>query len=619
MPHRKIEYFAIMSIIPEHLVEEVRNASDIVDVVSDYLSLKKSGRNFFGLCPFHPEKTPSFSVNPEKQIFHCFGCGTGGNVFTFVMQEEGVNFPEAVRILAKRAGIEIPEPDEQAVGDAQQREALYYANELAQKFYHERLFAPEGKAALDYLHGRGFTDEGIRAFGLGYAPDAWDALVNHALGAKMKPEVLQQAGLLNERESGGYYDRFRHRLMFPIANLSGKIVAFGGRRLDEDEKSPKYINSPESPIYHKSSVLYGLYQGRDAIREAGEAIFVEGYTDVMRLYLAGIKNVVATSGTSLTDLHARLINRYTAKVVLLYDSDTAGAAATMRGADILLAQNLEVRVAELEEGEDPDSFVQKHGAAPLREKLAQALPLLDFKALRIPEAAGHLDRSERIRSLVASLAQIQDGLQRQQMVHHYAENMKLDEEILWEEVRRLRKLQRLRHRRGEATTPSVPVGQQKSFAERSRIVEEELLRIMLHHQEAIPFVFSFMEVSDFHNEDYQLVAAVLFEFFKNGVHPEPEELMHYFTDPKISQFISRIVLQEPLQGGVTRDYRRWAADCLAKLQQLMVDTKIADVQQQLREREKSGGETSELMQTWKSLQEQRKRIQAKNFLPREEE
>ena len=469
-----------MAIIPQNSIEDVRHASDIVDVVSDYVSLKKKGHNLFGLCPFHTEKTPSFSVNPERQIFHCFGCGAGGNVFTFIMQEEGVNFPEAVRLLARRAGIVIPEPDEMDDSERQEREVLYYCNELAMKFYQEQLFSPTGKEALDYLHARDFDDEAIRRFGLGYAPSQWDALLKFVQAKHIAPEKLEQAGLLNPRKEGGYYDRFRHRVMFPILNLSEKPIAFGGRTLLEDKKTPKYVNSPETPIYHKSNVLYGLHLARDAIRDAGEAIFVEGYTDVMRLHLAGVKNVVATSGTALTALQARLIRRYTQQVTLLYDSDTAGAAATLRGADVLVEHGLEVRVAELAEGEDPDSFVQKNGAEAVRERVAAALPLLDFKAVQIPQAAGRLDKRERIQSLVETIAKVQDGLQRQELVHHYAEKMKIDEELLWEEVRRLRKVFRLRRRRPEADVQVfLPGAAQESFAEKSHPVEEELIRIML--------------------------------------------------------------------------------------------------------------------------------------------
>lgn len=605
-----------MAYIPEHLIDEIRTVSDVVDVISDYVSLKKKGVNYFGLCPFHSEKTPSFSVNPDKQIFHCFGCGAGGNVFTFIMREENVDFPEAARILAKRAGIEIPEPDEFDHSDAREKESLYYANELAMKFFAEQLFEPAGREALEYLHSRQFTDEDIRTFQLGYAPESWDALIKYATGRKLRPEILEKAGLVNARDSGGHYDRFRHRVMFPIINLSGKVIAFGGRCLVKDDQTPKYVNSPETPIYHKSAVLYGLFQARDAIRETDCAIFVEGYTDVMRLVMAGQKNVVATSGTALTELQAKLVHRYTRNAILLYDSDTAGATATLRGADILVEEKLDVRVAELQPGEDPDSFVQKFGIDALREKLAAALPLLEFKLLRMPESGDRVVRTEQVHSIVNTLARVQDGIERQELVREYAEKLRIDEASLWEEIGRVRKLQRQRRRRGPIEVEvQLPVETQKSFAERSRAVEEELVRIMLHNLQAVPFVLSFMELTDFFNDDYRLIATVLYQLYEHDVHPEPEEYVHYFTEPEICQFVSRVVLHEAQNRGIPDDFKRWAADCLAKLQRIMLDMRIEEVNEQLREREQSGGDPRELLEKWRDLQEQRRRVRPANFMP----
>ncbi len=609
-----------MTFIPENTIEEIRMVSDIVDIVSDYVTLKKKGTNYFGLCPFHSEKTGSFSVNAEKQIFHCFGCGTGGNVFTFIMREEGVLFPEAVRILAKRAGIEIPEPDENDNTSLQEREALYYACELAAEFFHQQIFTETGQSARDYLAQRQFTDNAIKAFQIGYAPNEWDALLKYAEAKHMQTEVFEIAGLLNKRDSGGYYDRFRHRVMFPIMNLAGKVIAFGGRKLEADKTVPKYVNSPETPIYHKSNVLYGLFQAREAIRENGEVIFVEGYTDVIRPALAGVKNIVATSGTALTELQARLVNRYTGKVIMLYDNDLAGAKATMRGADILIEQGLEVLVAELDQGEDPDSFVQKNGVEALRQKLAQAQPLLEFKTRSLGKSGS--DKQEDIQSLVGTLSRIQNGVKRQEKVHEYAERMKIDEEILWEEVRRLRRLQRTRRRFDNANRPAeaqlrAPVS--NSFAARSRPVEEELVRIMLIYTRSVPYIFSFMELTDFYNDDYRSIAELMLQLHENNIRVDTEELVHYFHEPEIATFVSRIVHQEKNAAGIAPDYYRWAADCLAKLQRLMLDTKLLEIQEQIRDREKTGGDAKELRQRYYTLQSQKVRIKAANFLPQKQE
>ncbi len=607
-----------MSFIPENLVDDIRNASDIVDVVSDYVTLRKRGTNHFGLCPFHPEKTPSFSVNGDKQIFRCFGCGAGGNVFTFVMREESVDFPEAARILAKRAGITIPEHEELDNNQLQEREALYYANELAQVFFHEQIFTEQGKIAREYLYNRDFTDDDVRAFGVGYAPDSWDALLLRAKEKRLDPEHLKNAGLLNEREKGGCYDRFRHRVMFPIINLSGKVVAFGGRRLTEEKESPKYVNSPETQVYHKSNILYGLFQAKEAIREHDRVIFVEGYTDVMRVSLAGQGNIVATSGTALTELQARLIRRYTKNATLLYDSDAAGSAATLRGADILVEQGVDVMVAEMEEGEDPDSFVQQHGIDALREKLAEATPLLDYKTRRVTAKTEPAEKTERLHSIINTLARIHDGIERQEKVRIYAEKLKMAEEVLWEEIARVRKLhQRRRKRPGARVEVRLQDERQKGFAEHSRAVEEEIIRIMLIYWEAIPFIFSFMELTDFYNDDFQLIATVIFQLYDNDVRPEPEEFVHYFTEPKIVEFVTQVVLLESQSAGVPEDYKKWAADCLAKLQIIMLDMRIAEVQQMMLEREKSGGDSSDLAEQWREMQSQRRRVDAANFLPEE--
>lgn len=605
-----------MALISENLVEEIRMASDILDVVSDYVTLKKKGVNYFGLCPFHSEKTPSFSVNTEKQIFHCFGCSAGGNVFSFIMRHEGMTFPEAARILAKRAGIEIPEPEELDTRDVQEREALYYANELASNFYQEQLFNEIGREALAYLHERGFDDDGIREFGIGYAPSDWDAFLKCALKKQMREEILKKAGLLNQNDKGGFYDRFRHRVMFPIINLSGKVVAFGGRTLVDDKQTPKYVNSPETPIYHKSNILYGLYKARDTLRENSEVVFVEGYTDVMRLSLSGLKNVVATSGTALTELQARLVRRYTNKAVLLYDSDTAGAAATLRGADILVEQGVEVRVAEMAVGEDPDSFVRNYGIDALNEKLAEALPLLDFKANRVPGAESPIDKSEQMHSIINTLARIQDGIRRQESVRKYAEKLKIDEAILWDEIGRVRKLHlRRRQRPGNEIEVFLPEQAKKSFSARSKAVEEELIRIMLLHWDAIPFIFSFMELTDFYDDDFQLIATVLYQLYQSDARPEPEELIFYFTDSQVVEFITRIVIKEAAREGVSANYKKWAADCLAKLQCIMLDMRIEEVNEQIRERQQSDGDASELLERWQNLQNQRRRVKAENFLP----
>ena len=640
-----------MSTIPPHLVDEVRLASDIVAVVSDYVTLKKSGRNFLGLCPFHPEKTPSFNVNSDKQFFHCFGCGAGGNVFTFVQRQQNISFPESVRLLAKRAGITIPEPDAEDATVAQEKDALYFVNKLAAEFFQQMLFDNMGRPAREYMHKRGFNDDALKIFGIGYAPNAWEKLTQLAREKSVNLDVMALAGLVNPRDSekgkAGFYDRFRHRVMFPIYNLSGSVVAFGGRRLADDEDSPKYMNSPETPIYHKGTVLYGLYQGRDAVKTADRVIVVEGYLDLMRMHLSGFQNTVATSGTALTEQQARLILRYTKNVTLLFDSDTAGQTATLRGADILVENGLMVAVATLSAGDDPDSFLVKNPATAMQQILQNAPALLEFKILtgatsaKVAPADPVAKRTEQLRSIAETLARVQDGLERQTLVHNMAERLQIDERILWEEVGRLRRAQypragigrrspapeNVKSAPGNAENWSALSSIGRSYAERCRAAEEDLIRIMILHNEAIPFIFSFMRVDDFHDANMRALAGVYHELMESGVlrlQPEAEMLLQYFTEPRQAEFVSRTLHgytapaktenDEKETPVLEVDYRRWSADCMAQLLRLKKEEDMQNLREQLKAREKSGGDVAELMQQFLAYQEQLKRIRPESFL-----
>ncbi|MEM8559560.1 MAG: DNA primase, partial [Bacteroidota bacterium] len=353
--------------IPDSVIEDVRHAVDLVDVVGDYVRLRRSGVRFVGLCPFHNEKSPSFSVDPQKNLYYCFGCRRGGDLFKFVQEVEGMEFLETVRLLAGRAGIEIPEERGGPSEAASEREAIHNALRFAARFYYQQLQTEAGQPGLDYYRQRGFTKQTITAFGLGFAPDRWDALTEAALAAHYTPEVLVKADLAREG-SRGIYDRFRGRAMFPIVSHVGKVLGFGGRIIPgvtppfKDGDPPKYINSSETPVYHKSEVLYGLRQAKQAIRGEGEALLVEGYTDVVSLHQAGVEHVVASSGTALTPQQVRLAGRYAQAVVLLYDADSAGLDAALRAIDLVLAEGLGVYAVALPDGADPDAFVQQFGA-----------------------------------------------------------------------------------------------------------------------------------------------------------------------------------------------------------------------------------------------------------------
>ncbi|MBW3534294.1 MAG: DNA primase, partial [Gemmatimonadetes bacterium] len=381
--------------IPDDQVEEVRLRADIVDVISDYVPLKKSGKDYKARCPFHEERTPSFYVVPSKGFYNCFGCGASGDVFSFLMKKGGLEFVEAVRHVAGKVGIELRETRQGDEARDDPNRPLYEVNAFARAFYAERLADPEeGRDARDYLTSRGVDDAIVERFGLGYAPDDWRALRDAAAVHGFDDDLLMEVGLLSTSEKAPEpYDRFRHRVVFPIEELGGRVVAFGARVLGKGDKGPKYLNSPETPVYHKGDVLYGLSWARHNIRREGAVMVVEGYMDLVSLAAAGFDNVVAPLGTSMTEEQARLLGRYTKRVFLLFDSDRAGLEATFRAGDVLLAAGLSPAVVTLPPGEDPDTVVRKEGRPALQGYLEDAVDVLDRK-LQILEREGYLDRIE---------------------------------------------------------------------------------------------------------------------------------------------------------------------------------------------------------------------------------
>jgi len=422
-------------------VDEVRAAADIVRVVSDYVQLRKGGVNLKGLCPFHQEKTPSFSVHPTKQVFYCFGCGVGGDVFKFVMLIENLTFPEALRRVAEKVGITLREiaGDETFDANARDRATLYKIHEVAAKFFAEHLSGTvEGRAARAYLADRGLSDEVIGRFRLGYAPAEGRALTRRLSEAGFPIEQLEKSGLvLRAAEGERHFDRFRRRVIFPIANESGKVVAFGGRALGDDQ--PKYLNSPETPIYTKSRILYHLDRAGTQIRKLDRSILVEGYMDCIAVATAGFENVVASCGTSLTESQVRLLGRYSRRVVVSYDSDSAGVAATERSLTLLLEEGFQAQVLALPGGMDPDTFIRRQGADAYRKLLDSAPSYLDYLTER---AASQYDvktaegRVAAVNVVMPHLARVPSPLLRAELANRLAERLRLDERMLREELRR---------------------------------------------------------------------------------------------------------------------------------------------------------------------------------------
>ncbi|MCO6488875.1 MAG: DNA primase [Phaeodactylibacter sp.] len=477
-------------------VEEVLETARIEEVVQDFVNLKRRGVNMIGLCPFHAEKTPSFTVSPSKGFYKCFGCGKGGDSVNFLMELEHMEFPEAIRYLAKKYGIQLEETEvSQEVRQEQQyQESLFLVNEFAKKYYQEQLFNTDlGKSVgLNYFRERGFREEILKKFGLGFAPDKTDAFTLRATHAGYNLDVLKKLGLTSQYGR----DFFRNRVMFAIHNLSGKVIGFGGRILVKDVKAPKYINTPETEIYNKSKVLYGAFFAKRAIRKEDECILVEGYTDVLSLHQAGIENVAASSGTSLTVEQIRLVKRYTENIKILYDGDLAGIKAALRGMGMVLEQGLNVKIVLLPEGEDPDSYLQKVGVEAFREYITQqAKDFIMFQAgLLQEEAAGDpVKKAKLIKDIVESIARIPDPLKRSLYVRECARIMEVEEQLLVNEANKVVAYQfkkgqqeeeraRLKEEApqpGEVFAPPVPQPREKQAPTGDEFQEKDIIRILI--------------------------------------------------------------------------------------------------------------------------------------------
>jgi DNA primase len=425
-----------MAKIPEFTIEKIKDSNDIVDVIASYLPMKKKGANYWARCPFHDEKTASFSVSPSKQIYHCFGCGVGGNVLNFVMEYEKLSFVEAIKQLAERANIPLEfedvSPQEQS-DTGKLRDIHVQAIDL----YYQELFKPSGKIALDYLLSRGLSEETIRTFKLGYASESWDFLVSKLSGA-YSPDLLMTSGLVVRSEKDGrLFDRFRGRVMFPVYDDRGNAVGFGGRLMNDDKKDAKYLNSPETPIYNKRKILYGLNVTRDTIRKEKKAIIVEGYMDFLQLYQHGYINVVAGSGTAFTDDHSRLLRRFADEAILCYDSDIAGQKAAVRTGFSVSSQKLECRVLVLPDGEDPDSYLRKEGAEGFFKKEAGALPFLEFlRHYYHPSNMSAKVKSDTITQLIDEIRNFSDPVYREMFAREIAKLFFVEEQTLLQQLNR---------------------------------------------------------------------------------------------------------------------------------------------------------------------------------------
>ncbi|MBN2747031.1 MAG: DNA primase [Bacteroidales bacterium] len=479
--------------IPKETIDKIFDAVRIDEVVSDFLPLKKRGINLLGLCPFHNEKTPSFTVSPAKGIFKCFGCGESGNSVHFVMKHENMTYPEALRYLASKYGIEVIE-EKQTDEDLQkqaEKDSLMNVVSFAQNYFHKTLLEhEEGQAiGLQYFYERGISDYLIEKFQLGYSLESWDALQRVALENGYKKDQLLQSGLIVETEDHKIYDRFRGRVIFPIHNITGRPIAFGGRILDSSKSKAKYVNSPESEIYHKSDVLYGIHLARTAIVKETNCYLVEGYTDVISLHGAGVENVVASSGTSLTTGQIKLLKRYTSLITILYDGDAAGLKAAFRGIDMIIEEGLNVRLVLFPQGEDPDSFARKNTSAELQNFLKEnTKDFILFKSELLSQEAGNdpLKKAAMIKDIVGSIALVPENINRLLFIRQASEIVNIEEQILVNEVNKIRRGKFFKGAAQDDSPPIAPPSPKQSqqpelLKDNRNLYEREVIRVLLNY------------------------------------------------------------------------------------------------------------------------------------------
>nr|WP_320114933.1 DNA primase [uncultured Desulfuromonas sp.] len=579
-----------MGRIPEDVISQVRERVDIVDVISGYVQLKHSGDNHLGLCPFHNEKTPSFNVNSSRQIFHCFGCGVGGNVFSFLMRMEGLAFPQAVKRLADQVGVDIPddEPSPEEVRRRLEREELSEVYEEATRFYHDILLAdPRGAQARGYIRRRGFDSDAVRRFRLGFAPDSWDALCEHLASAGKSLDQARQLGLIrNSDKTGRDFDMFRQRLLFPIEDLSGKVVAFGGRVLDDS--LPKYINSSESVLYHKSRLLYGLYQAKQAMRRERTVIVVEGYFDHLALVQAGIEHVVATCGTALTDEHAKILKRYVERVILLFDEDTAGRKACFRAMPSLLQQGLEVMTLSLPAGDDPDSCVRREGSEAFLQRLQTARSAIEtHMEATLAEADERAEAQARaIDTVLQMMRRVPDEIQRNLHLGQLAQRSGVTVELLQRQLERTPVEEPAPPRQQPVPRPAVaPRPAEPENIQGDLKAQKWLLTLMLADGGVSGKVEEQGFETFFDNDVCQRLAQQIYR--AHSVQREPGEwMLDQCEDPRDQDLLTQLLLRE--QELVSEDIEKIFGDCRQAVVRSQLKQRRAELHTQMRDAEQHG-------------------------------
>ncbi len=588
-------------IIPQEKIEEIKNSTDIADFIAQYVPLKKQGANYKGLCPFHNEKTPSFVVNNRKQIFHCFGCHKGGNVFTFLMEYKRISFVEAVQEVAEYCGISIETGN---YGDNKRHdliEQLYEINKIAQLHFVENLHDTKvGGKARNYLKARNIKESTQRIFALGYAKDSYSSLKNFLELNEADLEKAGELGLLNRKERGTYYDKFRDRLIFPIFSTNGRIIGFGGRTLSGDKEAAKYINSNESKIYSKRKVLYGLYHSKEEIVKEDSAILVEGYMDLISLYQNGVKNVVASSGTALTEEQILLLSRFTKNIIVLFDADTAGENAAMRSIELLLKNDFEIKILTLPAGEDPDSFINKFGVEAFGEKLKYASNYLEYLTSAF-EKRGMLDDpgklTEAIRELVKAAVLIQDELKRSIHLKNISQKFNLRLDLLEREVEKILKTARSKR------PPKVRNGNNGERELRGNIdpnkfgaaFEREVIRLLFEGKdEIVGLILDNIPPEALKNKELREIAVSVHNSYRENI-IQPSTLIDRLPSENLKEYVRMLLLNEEsisrkweeVSGDalLRQDKVKFTEDLIRKYKLKLIEEEIKKIQKEISETE----------------------------------
>ncbi|KUO59745.1 hypothetical protein APF79_08455 [bacterium BRH_c32] len=609
--------------IPEQKIDEIRQSANIVDIISTHVQLKKRGKNFIGLCPFHSEKTPSFVVSEDKQIYRCFGCASGGNIFKFLMDYKNISFIEAVQEIADFIGYQL-KMEESNKGEDDELEILYDINLTAARFFTDTLYkSSEGEIAREYLKKRNIKPQIQKSFGLGFAPSGWNNFYDHAIANKLDLEKTKLLGLIDKKENGKFYDKYRGRIIFPIFSPNGRVIAFGGRILENSENAAKYLNSPENPIYLKRKSLYGLYHSKEEIRKLDKVILVEGYLDLISLFQNGVKNVVASSGTSLTEEQVQLLSRFTKNIVVLFDSDEAGQKAALRSIEILIKSDFEVKVALLPKGEDPDSYIQKNGKEVFDDFISRAQNFLEFR-LRIFEERGMLsdpnEATKVIRETVRIIALVNDKIKQGLLITSLAKKFNLREKMLESElIDYINKQSQQKKPQKETERASSGILELKNNRDKSSTAqtEKELIRLLFSgDNEILSAILHDIEPSDFNSIIFKELSRIVVENYEDGL-IAPAHLIEQINDSELKEYVFNLLFNEEEispkwselshNGEIKKDKIEYAIDSIRRF-------KVNRINEQLFELNKKISETSdsqaiyELMKSIKDLEDEKRSL-----------